>query len=164
MSKTDLQNLDYCQKAINLKNSLETTYLELGEQLYQIKEKELFKANWETWEEFTWELRMTSNSINKLIQIYKTLVLGYGFTSQEIGAAGGWTLIADVLPMITSKDDAVVWLKNAETLTRADLRKTIKEKKTGVSMSECKHKNTYTIEICSDCGERWKRHEKEQLV
>lgn len=161
MSKTELQKLDYCQKAITLKNSLETSYLQLGEQLYQIREQELFKSNWGSWEEFTWELRMSSNSINKLIQIYKTLVLGYGFTNEEIGAAGGWTLIADVLPMISSKDDAVMWLKNAETLTRADLRKTIREKKSGISMSECKHQHTYRVEICENCREHWKVIENE---
>lgn len=155
------KHLKYCNDAIDLKNRLETDFLVLGELLYEIREKSLWEPNWQSWEEFSWELKMSANTINKLIQIYKTLILGYGFTKEQIANAGGWTLVAEVLPRIASKKDALKWLHNAQTLTRADLRKTIKEEKTGVSMTTCTHQTTRLVEICTGCGESWALHEGE---
>lgn len=154
--KKELANFDYCNEAIDLKNKLEGSFLELGARLYQIKENSLYEPNWASWVEFTWELKMSDNTINKLIQIYKTLILGYGFNNQQILNAGGWTVVADVLPMITSKKDALRWLNLASTLTRTDLRKEIKEAKTGIDMGDCKHINTrrIMIEICNICGQK----------
>lgn len=127
----------------------------LGEELYNIKEKMLWEGVYGSWEEFTVELKMSNNTINKLMQIYKTLVLSYGLSNEQITTAGGWSVVADVLPMITSKKDALKWLNQAQSLTRADLRKEIKESKTGIVMTQCSHKNTYKIEVCKDCGERY---------
>ncbi len=154
MSKELQKNLDFCNRALELKTALESNFLVLGEYLYQIKEGCLYEPNWQSWQEFSWELKMSENSINKLMQIYKTLILGYGFTHQQILTAGGWSMVAEVLPMITSKKDALKWLTAASNLTRGDLRKEIKEAKTGLPMAACSHKNTFTMRVCRDCGEK----------
>lgn len=153
MSK-ELQNHNYCEKAITLKESIEGNFLELGEYLYNIKENQLYSPSWNSFAEFCWELKMSSNMVNKFIQIYKTFVLGYSFSKDQLVTAGGWTVLQEILPMVTSRKEALHWLSEASTLRRGDLRKSIMESKTGVEMSECEHKRTYTVEICKNCGEK----------
>ena len=45
-------------------------------------------------------------------------------------------------------------------MRRKDLRKEVKEEKTGVSMADCLHRNTYFIEICKVCGDSWKKYKE----
>ena len=155
----EIENLGYCNKALNLKKDIEGYFLTLGEYLYNIKEYNLFEPQWSSWIEFTYELKMSSSNINTLINIYKTLILGYGLKNEMIATAGGYSLVAEILPMATSKKDAEKWLEIVNTSTRSDLRKTIKELKSGIIMSECEHKETYQISICKTCGERWEIYE-----
>lgn len=159
---TETQNFKYCTGALTLKKSLEESYLTLGEYLYNIKEKELYMPQWPSWEVFSMELKMSSNAINKLIQIYSTFILQYKVPNEEVITAGGWSVIAELLPVIETKEDAVEWLDKAKELTREDLRTEIKEAKTGIPQSNCKHKNTYTIVVCRDCGLKIEDHENKK--
>ncbi len=154
MSKQALQRLGYCEKALELKQEIEGHFLLLGEYLHQIKENRLYEPQWTSFEEFVFEMKMSTNTANKLIQVHKTFILSYGFTSNEIKNAGGFSLLVDVLPMVTSRKSAEKWLLSASTLTRSDLRKEITEAKTGIQMKDCEHAETYTVTICKHCGER----------
>lgn len=159
MAKTN-KDLEYCKDALTLKTSLEEGFLRLGEYLLNIKEKSLYEPNWASWEEYSIELKMSQNSINKLIQIYQTLVLNHGIPEKKIVDAGGWSVIADLLPVIKSKEDAEEWLTKAKELTREDLRKELTEEKTGLPMKDCRHRNTYTIVVCRDCGIKMEDHKE----
>ena len=150
----ELQNLDYCNQTLKLKKDIEGSFVTLGEYLYEIKERQLYEPQWSSFEEFCFELKMSSNMVNKLMQIYKTFVLGYGFTQDQISNAGGWSVISEVLPVIDSKKSAIKWLASCATLTRSDLRKELTELKTGIPQMQCKHENTYLLRICRNCGER----------
>lgn len=154
MSSKELTDTNYCNRAISLKNALERDFMLLAEHLYKIKEYELWRANWGSWIEYTWELKMSATTIKQLIQVYKTFVVDYGITKEQLGTAGGLSHVADTLPVIKNKKDALRWLVKAQTLTRADLRKELTEAKTGIPMASCKHSETYTVEICKHCGER----------
>lgn len=152
MSK-ELKNLDYCNQTLRLKKDIEGSFVMLGEYLHTIKENQLYEPQWSSFEEFCFELKMSSNMVNKLMMIYKTFILGYGFTQEQIATAGGWSVIAEVLPQIDSKKSALKWLASCATLTRSDLRKELLEAKTGIPMKQCEHKDTYTVEICRNCGQ-----------
>lgn len=152
------ENLIYCKDAISLKTSLEQGFIKLGEYLYNIKKKALYEPNWTSWEEYREELHMSENSVNKLVQIYSKLILAYNVSPDKIVNAGGPSVIADLLPILNSKEQAEEWLEKASLLTRKDLRDEIKEEKTGVPMQLCKHKNTYTITVCRGCGIRMEEH------
>lgn len=158
----ETKNLEYCNKALDIKGEIESSFLTLGEYLYNIKEHNLFFPQWDSFLEFCFELKISSNMVNKLIQIHKTLILGYGLTQNDVLQAGGWSAVQEVLPFISSKQDAIKWLKDAGTLTRSDLRKSITEMKTGVDMKNCKHKTFYIVKICNDCGERIRVYEDEK--
>lgn len=152
MSKALVKRNEVCQRAIALKNDLENGFLVLAEQLYKIKENSLWRGVYASWEDFGTELKMSRNSINKLVQIYGTFVVSYGIDLQRIKNAGGFSLVADILPAVHSKKDAEHWLGLVETLTRSDLRKELKEAKTGVSESACDHKKCNRFDVCEDCG------------
>ena len=154
MSKA-LDRLSYCEKALELKKDIEGNFLVLAEYLYYIQDRNLFESQWTDFDEFLEEMKMTKSTAFKLTHIYKTFILGYGFTSKEINSAGGISSLSDIIPMVNSKKTAEKWLHLTTTLTRSDLRKEIKEAKTGVTMANCKHGNTYKVQICKDCGERW---------
>ena len=147
------ENLKYCNDAIALKEKIEDDFLTLGEYLHNIKEHSLFEPQWSSFIEFCFELKMSQNTINKLIQIYKVFVLDYGIGRNQITNAGV-SLVTDILPVINTKKDALKWLGKASLLTRQDLRRELIEHKTGVDMTKCKHEDTYVVEICRDCGER----------
>ncbi len=151
LKQTD--NLEYCNNALNLRESIENDFLVLGEHLYNIREHNLFEPQWSSFVEFCFELRMSQSNINRLIQIHEKFILEYGFQRKEITRAGA-SLLSDILPAITSKQEATEWLEKATLLTRSDLRKELTEFKTGIQMKHCKHKDTYLVEICRKCGER----------
>ena len=153
MMNLPTDNLKYCNDALSLRESIENDFLSLGEYLYNIKEHNLFEPQWSSFVEFCFELRMSQSSINKLIQLHKTFILDYQLPKAEITRAGASNLF-DVLSSINNKKDAQKWLTKATLLTRQDLRKELTEHKTGIDMRNCKHKDTYHIEVCRDCGER----------
>lgn len=154
MSKS-LQNLDYCQKALDLKSEIEGNFIFLAEYLYHIKENQMYEPQWSSFDEFCMELKMSSSNVFKLIQVYKTFILGYGFTSKDMITAGGISSIADILPMVTSRKTAEHWLGLTATLTRADLRKELVEARTGIPQMACLHANTYVVSVCRDCGDKY---------
>jgi hypothetical protein len=155
---TPTDNLKYCNDALALREDIEVNFLLLGEYLYNIKEHRLYEPQWSDWIEYCFETRISQNNINKLIQIHKTFILEYGFERKQIATAGV-SLLSDVLPAIQNKKDATEWLKKATLLTRQDLRKELTEHRTGIDMAKCKHKDTYTIEICRTCGQRHEVHD-----
>lgn len=148
------QNLKYCTDTINLKKEIEQSFLTLGEHLYNIKRDEMFLPQWSSWDEYVTEIKMSLNMANKLIQIYETFILEYKFAPEDITTAGGWTVVAEILPVIENRDDAENWLNMASELTRDDLRKEVKEAKSGVEMATCAHADTYIIRICRCCGNK----------
>lgn len=152
----NLPALRYCEETIKLKTGIEASFLALGERLKRIKEEVLFEDQWSDFGAFLAEMKLSESTASRLIGIYETFVLKYQIAPAQIAQAGGWTVIADILPVVNSKKDAKYWLDQATTLTRTDLRRELMEIKKGRLMSECKHKNTFTLRVCVDCGLREK--------
>lgn len=149
----------FCLKAIELKKDIESRFLELGGFLHEIKENRDYEAGWSSWEEYTMELKMSKATISKLIRIYQIFILKFKFSPAKLANLGGWSVVAEMLPQIkenTPRSDVQDWLGEMVDLPRSDVRRAIIERKTGVSMNDCKHEDTYTIKICRDCGDRWK--------
>jgi len=157
-AKTEADSHKLCLQAIEVKNDLEFRFLELGALLYEIKQNRHYESGWTSWEEYVMELKLSHASISRLIRIYEVLILNYQFSPRRIAEAGGWTVVAEILPDIkesTTKQEITTWLGEATELSRPDLRRAIIERRKGVDMAKCKHTDTYTIKICRGCGERW---------
>lgn len=159
MTRLEKLQYDYCIEAINQKNKMEHQFWNLAEMLYKIKTEGRFLGSWDSWEEYCMEFKgFSKRSIDKIIQLYRVFIIENGMQIKDLEQSG-WAVLAETLPQIHSKEDATEWVEKSKTLTLQDMRKEIREKKTGVSMITCKHKNTYTIQICEDCGERTRIYE-----
>jgi hypothetical protein len=128
--------------------------------LYKIKKQQLYLAGWSSWDEYCMEYKgFSKRSMDKIIQLYRVFVLEHKVKVSELQESGGWALLAEALPQIKTSKDAHDWIEKSKVLTLQDMRKEIKEQKTGISMIDCKHENTYTIRVCEDCGERVRIYE-----
>jgi len=154
-TKKARENFEYCLNTIQLKDFIEHRFLELGKRLYDVHRKELYLPNYETFEEFCLELKMSRATISKLLNIYQKFVLEYKLSPKLITSAGGWSVVAETLTVVTSKKSAEKWLNIATHTSRNDLRKEIREQRTGINEYDCKHKKDhYTLKICRECGFR----------
>jgi len=161
MQLTETKRHQICEKAIELKKDIEFRFIELGALLYQIREERHYEAGWSSWEEYAMELKMRTSTISRLISIYEEFVLRFKIPHAELASAGGWSVLAEILPDInetTTKQEITSWLGEASQLARPDLRRAITERRRGVDMAKCAHKDTYTIKICRTCGEKWTEH------
>lgn len=151
----EIENLNYCNKAISLEKDISKQFLLLGEYLYRIDSERLYEPQWTSFNEFIKEFKSLSQaSVSKLLNIYSRFVIDYQIPEDKLIGVGGWTNIAEILPITKSKEDALEWIDKATVLTRSDLRKEISEKKTGVQMSECKHEDYYVIKVCKICHDK----------
>lgn len=154
--ETETQKYDYCQQAIAIKKHTEVGFVALAGHLYHIREDSLWNVTYSSFQEFSDELKMSQSTISKLINIYKKFVIEYGFTDDELSKSGGWSILAETLPLISSRSHAEHWLELSTTLTASDLRKEVLEAKNGITSTSttttCEHPDLYITEICPDCG------------
>lgn len=155
----ETKNYGFCQKTIEGINEIESNYLARAEDLHKIRSLSLYRPAWDSFEEFCMELKsLKYTSVMKLVGIHEKFVLNYKISQARIAKAGGWSTVAEILPVIKTKEDAIKWLNTAQDKTREHLRQDIKEAKTGKDMRKCAHKRTYTIRICEDCGMKERIH------
>lgn len=149
-------NSEYCENTIALKKDIEHSFLALGERLLKVRDEERFLPNYETFGDFCKELKMSVSAVSKIINIYHVFIFHYKMSPKLIADAGGWSNVAEILPAITSKKDAEIWLHKATTLTRNDLRKEVSAVRTGIDEYDCPHDNAFELRICPDCKLREK--------
>lgn len=156
-------NYEYCNETLSLKNRLELSYLELAERLHKIQLNRMFEPNYDTFEEFLMEMKLSMATASKLINIYLRFVIKFKIQPRLLADAGGWSVVAELLPYAENKTSAERWLRQAKSNTRSDLRKSLMEVKTGIIMSSCKHKRQEKITFfkCLDCGETHREYEEE---
>lgn len=148
-------NFDYCQETIALKGELELSYLDLASRLYKIRLNRMFEPNFDTFDDFLEEIKISRGSANKLINIWYRFIIQFKIKPKLLAAAGGWTIVAEILPHAENKAQAERWLRDAQENRRGDLRKNLKEHKTGIDMRVCKHRHRTAITFlkCKDCGD-----------
>lgn len=163
MTKNKIQagRTGFCTDTIELKERAEIEFLELGRRLCEISRGRLWRGGWDSWEEYLHELRMSQGTASKLMRIYQLLVERHGFSPANIASAGGWTVVAEVLPAMKEKHEAERWMDLARRLSRTDLRRTFHEETKETNMLTCRHTDTYLLRICNECGLKMKVFEDE---
>ncbi len=147
------KNHEYCLDTIEAGKKTEETVMALAERLHRIRQLNLYTPSWDSFEEFCMEIKNLSyKSIMKLIDIHETFVLKYKLAPEKIAEAGGWTVIAELLPVIKTKEDAIHWLERAKTAPREHLRQDVREARRGIPQGTCSHKNYVVLHKCKDCG------------
>lgn len=159
MSKDiETQNYEFCQQAILLKETIERSFLSLGERLLRIRNENLFLPAWGSFVEYLDELGLSEAKASKLIGIFEKYVIMGGIDPNTLITPQGWSGLAEFLPYVKTKEDAARFAQLGTSLTRSDIRKETHELRTGKQMSDCEHKNTYTVVICKDCGDRVRKY------
>lgn len=149
---SDIENYNFCEETKLLKNKIENSFLELGERLLKIRDQNLYTPQWSSFTEYVWELKWSEAKASKLINIYQKFVLNYGFPTERLLNAGGWSGLAEVLALVKDKESAEYWLHELEISSRPDLRVKIKEFVTGIEQADCLHPDNYVLKICRACG------------
>lgn len=157
--KNELQNLTYCEDTLKLKRNIEAGFIEMGRRLMEIRNRRLYLPQWTSFPEYLDEMDLSESQASKLINIFSKLVVGYGFTTQELTETKGWAILAEGLPFIKDKETAQQVVELAKILSVSDMRKHYKELKTGIDMSVCKHEDHYIIKVCRTCGNKESIHE-----
>lgn len=162
MIKNTIQPLEYCAHTIAFKHYIEKQWLELAGQLKEIRDKELFLGRWDSFEDFLSDpsMGMDKSTASKMITIHERFILEYKIDPSKISQVGGWSKVAEILPAVKDKKSAELWLENASSLSKSDLRAEIKEHKHPESL-DCKHKKTrkLVLLICEDCDHKEEYHE-----
>jgi len=149
--------LDFCQETATLKSHTEEAFLELGSRLKKIKDEKMFEGRWEDFDHYCREeMKMTQQTAYKLISIYDTFIVKYNIPIEDLAQAGGWTMLATILPVIENASDAKECVDQAiSSQSKQDLAQWVKEKRTGINPMKCKHTHSETYKICRcmDCGD-----------
>lgn len=144
-------NKKFCDDVMGLKKNIEISFLEIGKRLKVIRDDEKFRPYWETFDDYLIEMRMTKGTASKLINIYEKFVLEFKMAVPLL-AEVGWSPLSEILPVVKTKKDAVHWVKVATDNPLRELRDEIREKRTGIDQSKCRHKEGWvTIRICKVC-------------
>lgn len=155
----EIQAFDFCKETIEVKNRIEKGYMELCARLYRIKNERLYEGHFTEWELFLEELHILPSVASRMIKIYEVFVIEQKISPAKIEKAGGWSVVAELLPVAVNKEASEDLLEMAQTLTRRDLRIHVQTLKIAPrSEVDCKHRDTYFLRICRDCGEKWTEH------
>ena len=144
-----------CDRAEKLRQSIETSFLALGETIKKIRDNNAWEGKYEDFADFVENgLKMNQGTASKLVKIYDTFIEKYGFPREKL-IETSWTHLYQVIPLIENKGDAEEWIDKASTLTRTDLGREIKERQTGKDMGICDHDwEEITMLKCRNCGQK----------
>ena len=156
----EIKAYEYCEETIKFKSAIENSYLGLCARLHKIKEERLYEASYTSWTLFLEELKIDRATAERMVKIYDIFILKYGISPAKIEGAGGWSVVAELIPISNSQKEAEEALEYATGALRKDVRIYVHAKRFGKEKEGmCTHKDTYVVEICRDCGDRWEVHE-----
>jgi hypothetical protein len=116
------------QKLISLKHAVEASGILMGQMLYEIQEKELFKTlGYDTFEQYLAdpELSFGRATAYKLKKIYKQWVLDYGYNIDELEKIGQERLLE--AGKVATPENQKEWLIKATSLSMSDLVLEVRE-------------------------------------
>lgn len=144
-------NRNFLRETIELRKSIDEGFLNLGERLKKIRDNKLYEIDYESFDLFLSELKISSGTASKLIQIYEIYILEYKISYEKLSQSN-WTSLYEMLPLATSKEKAVNLVEHGSLMRREDIKSKVREAKFG---KNCKHQY-YELHIkqCKVCGER----------
>lgn len=151
---TDVQQYDFCNDTIKLKETIEQSFLTLGERLKQIRDHGLYHLAWESFDDFCLELDISKGTASRLIGIYEMFIIQFPQPVSRLTTAKGWSGLAEVLPLIKTKEDCEFWISEWENLGSSDFRIKAREAKSGINQETCLHDDSYTLRVCRTCKHR----------
>lgn len=157
MINKKLSAIDFCEDTITKKHLIEVGWIELCGRLKEIRDNGLYEGRWDSFEDFLQDPQMglDKGSASKMITIHEKFIVEYKMSPARIANAGGWSKIAEILPVVKDKQSAEKWIYEASALSKSDLRKEVNQEKNPESIG-CKHKDNYKVVMCCcrECGNK----------
>ena len=150
--KPTITNHKFLVDTIELKSTIETSFLKLAERLYKIRQERLWESEYDTLEMFLLQLDLTQSTCSKLCSIYEHWVLKAGLKVEELGQVSWTSLYSSIGRLEKEKSEDV--LHDVKNLTRQD----IIEKGRELKNPDCKHE-WVQIKFCKKCGKKEKIYE-----
>ena len=113
---------------VDLRNMGETIFLELGRELYEFERDRCYKAlDFDSFNSYLASsgVDISTRTAYRLKAVYKKYVLDLGLAPLSLVAAG-YTKLSMIAPQVDSSN-AADWLAKAETLSRADIIRELKD-------------------------------------
>lgn len=139
---------------------IEGAFLELGERLRRIREEKLYEGEYQNFDEFLLEAKISKATASKLIIVYETFILKFKMPVKMLSGVGYSSLYA-IAGHVDTKDKAQELVERASMLTRDDLQDSLREEGPGVQLCAHSKKDKRIIEVCS-CGRRKRRYDLEE--
>jgi hypothetical protein len=157
---TSITPKTYLKETLGLKSDIEGAFLQLGERLKKIRDDKLFEGEYQNFDEFLLEAKISKATASKLIKVYETFVIGYRMPVKKLSGVGYTSLYA-IAGHASSKERAEELVERASILTRDHLEQSLKEE--GGGQARCLHPRgeRRTVEVCGACGFRKRVYEKE---
>lgn len=156
--KTEQQQHEFLEETREMAITTSFANILLAGRLYRIKEEKLWQAGYDSWDDYLMDLKVKPAKATKLMKVHKKFILDYGIKPEK-AAEVGYTVLYNAHNVIEDKEDAKEFVENAIKMTSTDTTRIIEERKAVNKIEDCEHKNTYTVRICKDCGDRWKEGE-----
>lgn len=144
----ELADRKYIHDTIELRQIIEQSFLDLGERLAHIREKKLWKVDYESFDEFLVDLNVGKSLASKLMRIYEVFVKKCEIPSAVLSVLP-WTSLYQLSRIIDTKEQAEAALQEMPYLKGNDLRMKIHELLTG---KPCEHEwHEIHLRVCSHC-------------
>jgi len=127
---SEIKPNEFVRETVELVKSIETRFLELGARLYKIREERLWVGSYYSFNEFLCDLKLTPGNASILASVHKNYVLDGGLEVQAL-AGISYSNLYEAIPLI-EKEGVTSAAVKAETLTRAEIKEEVQEKKLGV--------------------------------
>lgn len=138
---------EYLRETIDLVKSIETRFLELAARLYRIKDKELWKGNYDHYTDFLETAHINPGHASILTKIHQHYVIDGKKTQKEL-AGIGYSNLYESIPLI-ERDGVDMAVTKASTLTRSEIKDEVREQTHG------EHEHVVGTErwgVCQTCG------------
>lgn len=152
---TEISQRNYLKETIGLKNQIEGAFLEMAERLYKIREEKLWEGEYEDFDTFILEMKLSKPTVSKLCSVYETFVLTHKIPTKKL-APIGWSSLYAIAPYATTLEKAEELVDRAGLLTRDHLVTSLKDE---AKDAGCAHTNTRTVVVCNDCSHRQRIYE-----
>lgn len=144
---SEIKPNEFVRETIELVQSIETRFLELGARLYKIREERLWEGSYHSFNEFLCDLRLTPGNASILASVHKNYVLDGGIEPQKL-AGVSYSNLYEAIPLI-EKEGVEAAASKAITLTRSEIKEEVQEKKLGVHEHAPKDDSRWAV---CECG------------
>jgi len=150
----------FIDETVRLWHGIQRAYFHEGTRFKQIRDERIWEqAGYSSFDALLDEEFKTSES--RVSQLIGICDLFSNVPQQKLIEAGGWSNLAEIVPLVRKGEDAEKWVDLVILHTRENLRALKAEQQTGVKEEECDHHDSFIIRVCRTCGQKFRIYEEE---